>query len=99
MSKLSNLEQNLQSKKHHHHHSKKTDHPIVKSGTRNWATEKALSNVRNQQDCGSCWAFSANTLVEFTFKIEQNKDIDLSDQQMLSCTYCKVFGLCTRNGC
>ena len=99
MSKLSNLEQKFKSQKHHHHHSKKNEDPIIKSGTKNWATDLALSNVRNQKSCGSCWAFSANTLVEYAFKIEQNKDIDLSDQQLVSCTFCKVFGDCTHNGC
>ena len=49
----------------------------------NWVTP-----VRNQGDCGSCWAFSAVAQVESWWKI-YNQDptmIDLSEQFLLSCS-------------
>ncbi len=51
---------------------------------RNWVTP-----VRNQGGCGSCWAFAAVAAVEAMYKIERNQpslDIDLSEQQIVSCS-------------
>ncbi|MBN2417231.1 T9SS type A sorting domain-containing protein [bacterium] len=47
-----------------------------------------VTPVRNQEDCGSCWAFSATAQVESWYKIhtgDAGSDIDLSEQFILSC--------------
>lgn len=48
-----------------------------------------LTPVRNQGNCGSCWAFGATAQVESWQKIfrgDPTLDIDLSEQYFLSCT-------------
>ena len=50
----------------------------------NWVT-----SVKNQGQCGSCWAFSANAQVETWWKISNDSlanDIDLSEQFLISCS-------------
>jgi len=48
-----------------------------------------LTPVRDQADCGSCWAFGAVAQVESWMKIHLNnseEQVDLSEQILISCT-------------
>jgi len=50
----------------------------------NWMT-----GVRDQQSCGSCWAFGTIAAVEAIFNIEKNTTalpLDLSEQHLVSCS-------------
>ena len=51
-----------------------------------WRELDGLTPVRNQGQCGSCWAFSALGVVEAQAKIEGLVDFDLSEQQLVDCT-------------
>jgi len=42
--------------------------------------------VKNQLSCGSCWAFSAASAYESSYKIRNHKTIDISEQDMINCS-------------
>jgi len=48
-----------------------------------------ISSVKDQGDCGSCWAFATTALLEAMVKISRkmSEDIDLSEQMLLSCSH------------
>jgi len=48
-----------------------------------------LSPVKNQQQCGGCWAFAVAGLVEAKWNIQQGNpalDVDLSEQFLIDCS-------------
>lgn len=53
-----------------------------------WRRTKAVTPVKNQGQCGSCWAFSTAETVESQFILKLGGDIPLtlSPQQVTSCT-------------
>ncbi|XP_047319017.1 ervatamin-B-like [Impatiens glandulifera] len=50
-----------------------------------WRTKGAVSPIRNQGKCASCWAFSAIATVESINKIATGQLIDLSEQELIDC--------------
>nr|ACP18830.1 cysteine proteinase 1 [Chrysomela tremula] len=51
-----------------------------------WRTEGAVLPIRNQEDCGSCWAFSAVAAVEGQAAIKSGSKTPLSVQQLVDCS-------------
>ncbi len=51
-----------------------------------WRVHFTLPPVRNQQQCGSCWAISAVDIVEVAILIRLGETVDLSEQWLVSCT-------------
>lgn len=49
-----------------------------------WSKKKLVGPVRNQGQCGSCWAFSAAGAIEGALRKKNNK-ADVSPQQFLDC--------------
>ncbi|OQS04738.1 cysteine protease family C01A, partial [Thraustotheca clavata] len=62
-------------------------------GEVDWTTSKCVNAVKNQGQCGSCWAFSGTGTVESAHCIATGTLLNLSDQQVTSCA--KAAG----NGC
>jgi C1A family cysteine protease len=50
-----------------------------------WNNKGAVTPVKDQQQCGSCWAFSATEGVESAWFLAKGKLIELSPQQIVSC--------------
>jgi len=54
-----------------------------------WVAKNVLTPVKDQAQCGSCWAFSANGCTEARFSIKNNLSgsqvPDLAEQQLVDC--------------
>lgn len=57
-----------------------------------WRTRGAVTPVKDQGQCGSCWAFSATEAIESYFFLKTGKLATLSPQQITSCD--RVDGGC-----
>jgi cathepsin L len=58
----------------------------VKAATIDWRTKGAVNPIKDQGQCGSCWAFSATGALEAVDFIFDGQLGDFSEQQLVDCS-------------
>jgi C1A family cysteine protease len=68
-------------------HLKGTEIGYPLDDTVDWVAKGAVTAIKNQGHCGSCWAFSTTGAVEGAMQIATGKLISLSEEDLVECDH------------
>lgn len=51
-----------------------------------WSSKGAVTSIKNQGQCGSCWAFSATGALEAAYFRQKNQLLSFSEKQLVDCS-------------